>query len=48
MKQTVEMNHNIVKNPTWEEAKAGYFTSVAEDVNSGLPRTNLSSGQGGT
>ena len=27
---------------------AGYFTSVAEDLNSGLQRTNLASGQGGT
>ena len=48
MKQTIEMNRNIVKNPIWEEAKAGYFTSVAEDLNSGLPRTNLASDQGGT
>ena len=40
------MNLNIVKNPIWEETKAGYFTSVAEDLNSGLLRTNLSSGQG--
>ena len=42
----MKMNHNIVKNPIWEETKAGYFTSVAEDLNSGLLRTNLSSGQG--
>ena len=42
------MNHNIVKNPIWEETMAGYFTSVAEDLNSGLQRTNLASGQGGT
>ena len=40
------MNHSIVKNPIWEETMAGYFTSVAEDLNSGLLRTNLSSGQG--
>ena len=26
----------------------GYFTSVAEDLNPGLPRTNPASGQGGT
>ena len=27
---------------------AGYFTSVAMDLNSGLPRTNPASAQGGT
>ena len=42
------MNHNIVKNPIWEETMAGYFTNVTEDLNSGLQRTNLASGQGGT
>ena len=26
----------------------GYFTSVAEDLNSGLPRTNPASREGGT
>ena len=42
------MEHNIVKNPNWKEVQsAGYFTSVAEDVNLGLSRTIQPSGQGG-
>ena len=33
---------NMVKNPNWQEAcrSVGYFTSVTEELNSGLPRTN--------
>ena len=31
----------MVKNPNWKDVQSvGYFTSAAEDVNLGLPRTN--------
>ena len=33
-------NHNMIKNPNWEEATSWLFTSVAKDLNSGRPRTN--------
>ena len=36
------------KTPTGWRQPVGYFTSVAEDLNSGLPRTNPASGQSGT
>ena len=44
------MEHNIFKNPTQlvGDKPVGYFTSVAEDLNSGLPWTNPASGQSGT
>ena len=30
----------MIKNPNWQEATSWIFTSVAEDLNSGRPRTN--------
>ena len=40
---------NTVINPNWLEADpVGYFTCLAVDLISGLWRTNLASGQGGT
>ena len=43
MKQIIQMELNKVKSLYWWEAN---FTSVAEDLNSGLPRTNPASGNG--
>ena len=34
-------------NPNWQEATTWLFTSVAENLNSGQPRTNPASGQSG-
>ena len=44
------MEHNIFKNPTQlvGDKPVGSFTSVAEDLNWKLPKTNPASGQGGT
>ena len=44
------MEHNIFKNPTQlaGDKPVGYFTSVVEDLNSKLPKTNPTSGQGRT
>ena len=39
----IQMELNKVKSLNWWEAN---FTSVAEDLNSGLPRTNPASGNG--
>ena len=39
----------MVKNPNWQEADytvVGYFTSVAKELNSGLPRTNPATNPG--
>ena len=49
MKQMIKMEHNMVKNANWYWGKpVGYFTSVAEDLNSGQLRTNPDSSQSGT
>ena len=40
--------HDRIKNPNWQEATSWLFTSVAEDLNLGRPRTNPASGQSGT
>ena len=37
-----------LKIPTGRRQPVGHFTSVAEDLNSGRPRTNPASGQSGT
>ena len=43
------MEHNEVEESHLVGGKlVGYFASAAEDLNSGLPSTNLDSGQGGT
>ena len=34
----------MIKNPNWQEANIWLFTSVAEDLNSGRPRTNPANG----
>ena len=48
-KQTMINNysnkHNYVKNPNWQEATSWLFTSAAEKLNSGLPRTTSASDQ---
>ena len=43
-----EIEHNRIKNRNWQEGTSSLFTSVAEDLNSGRPRTNPASGQSGT
>ena len=47
IKQMIEMEHNIFKNPTQlvGDKPVGYFTSVVEHLNSKLPKTNPGSGQ---
>ena len=47
-KQIIEIKHNGVKNPNCRRQTSWLFTSVAEDLNSGLSRRNPPSGQGGT
>ena len=43
------MEHNEVEESHLVGGRlVGYFASAAEDLNSGLPSTNLDSGQGGT
>ena len=38
MKQIIEIEHNIFKNPSWPQAnQLAQLTSVAEDLNSALP-----------
>ena len=48
IKQIVQMEQNMVKNPNRKSEQVGYFTNVVEDLNSGLPRTNPASGHRGT
>ena len=47
-KQILQTQHNIVKNPNWQEADQ--FTSAAEELNFGLltVETTPDSGQCGT
>ena len=44
-----ETNNNMVKNSNWQEANQLDILQaiVAEDLNSGLPRTNPASGRSG-
>ena len=50
MKQIIQMKHNV----QGEESKlvggepGGYFTSLTQDLNPELPKTNSSGSQGGT
>ena len=47
-KQSIQMEHNRIKNPNWQQAASCLFTSVEEDLNLEGPRTNPASGQSGT
>ena len=47
-KQIIQIEHNRIKNPNWQEATSRLFTSVAKDFNSGQLRTNPGSGQSRT
>ena len=47
-KQIIQIQHNMIKNPNWQEAASWLFTSAAEDLNPGRPRINPESGQSGT
>ena len=38
----------MIKNPNWQEATIWLFTSVAEDLSSGRPRTNPANGRSRT
>ena len=44
----IQIQHNRIKNPNWQEETSRLFTSVAEDLNSGRQRTNPASGQSRT
>ena len=44
----IEHNRLRIKNPSWQEATSWLFTSVAEDLNSGQPKTNPASGESRT
>ena len=39
-KQVIQIQHNRIKSANWQKATGWLFTSVAEDFNSGRPRTN--------
>ena len=43
-KEIIQIRHNMIKNPNWQEATIWLFTSVAEDLNSGRPITNPENG----
>ena len=43
VKQIIQIEHNIVKNPNWPEQTSWLFTSVTEDLNWEVER-----GQSGT
>ena len=45
MKQIFLNEHNIVKNPNWQEADQLAIYNIAKELNSGLPRTNPTSDQ---
>ena len=47
-KEIIQIRHNMIKNPNWQEATIWLFTSVAEDLNSGRPRTNPANGRSRT
>ena len=46
LKQIIQIEFNWI--PTGRKQTSWLFTSMAEDLNSGLPWTNPASGQGGT
>ena len=48
LKPTIQIGLKRVKNPNGRRRTSWLFTSVVEDLNSSLPRTNPASGQGGT
>ena len=48
LKQTIQIGLKRVKNPNGRRRTSWLFTSVVEDLNSSLPRTNPARGQGGT
>ena len=41
----IQIQHNRIKNSNWQEAPSWLSISVAEDFNTGRPRTNPASGQ---
>ena len=45
--QIIQINHNRIKNPNWQEATS-WLLSMAEDFNLGRQRTNAASRQSGT
>ena len=44
----IEHHRLRIKDPNWLEATSGLFTSVAEDLNLGQPKTNPASGESRT
>ena len=48
LKQTIQIGLKRVKNPNDRRRTSWLFTSMVENLNSNLPRTNPARGQGGT
>ena len=44
-KQRIQIQHNRIKNPNWQEATSWLLPSVAEDVNSRMTENNWKSSQ---
>ena len=44
-KQRIQIQHNRIKNPNWQEATSWLLPSVAEDVNSRTTENNWKSSQ---
>ena len=47
-KQIIQIQHNRIKNPKWQEATSWLIISVAKDFNSVRSTTDPASGQSGT
>ena len=47
-KQSIQMEHNRIKKPNWQEAASCLFTSVEEDLNLKDREQKPASGQSGT
>ena len=48
LKQTIQIGLKRVKNPNGRRRTSWLLTSMVEDLNPSLPRTNPASGHGGT
>ena len=44
----IQIEHNKINNPNWQEDTSWPFTSVAEHLNLGQPRVNSASGRSET
>ena len=41
LRNKIQIQHNRIKNPNWQEAISWLFISVAEDLNTGRPRDQI-------